>query len=118
MTTIKSPTFAHGKQVQKLIQKDYVLGYVVVAGGRGGGPRVWPIYRGDVYVKTKDRRGKPLTHVFSTYEQGENLNGQHYEDPVGSQLASIAATAIATLEEMKRARDYKAEAKTPTKRKK
>ena len=112
-----SKTFSHSGNVKKFIEKDYVLGYAVIGSSRVGGARVWPIYRGDVHVKTTDRRGQPLTHIFSTYEQGETLNGQLYEDPIGAQLAMIASMAISALDDMKRSRDYaKAEAKEKAKK--
>lgn len=117
MTMKLSKFFSSSKVIQKYIEEDYILGWVVVNGGRGGGPKVWPIFRGDVHVKTKTSRGKPITHIFSTYEQGQPLNGQHYEDPEGAALAGIAATAIATLEERSRCRKYAAEGAKKRKKK-
>lgn len=109
-----SKTFANSRDIQKIIQDDYVLGYVVIGASKAGSAKVWPLYRGDVHVKTRTRSGKTVHHVFSTYEQGETLNGHHFEDPVGAQLAMIASSAISALEEMKRGRDY---AKRKAKRK-
>lgn len=101
---VPSDTFANSRDCTKYVEKDYVLGYVVVGEGRGGGAKVWPIYRGEVHVNGKDRRGKPMRYVFSTYEQGMPLNGQYYEDPEGARLAVIASHAIAALDERERTR--------------
>jgi hypothetical protein len=92
-----SRTFANSRGVKKYIE-DHVLGYVVVPGGRGGGARVWPIYRGDFHVKVR-QGNRTVLHVLNTYEQGLPLNGQYFEDTTGNRLATIASQAIEALQE-------------------
>ena len=96
MTKPKQPA------IEKFTRKD-PMGYAVIGLTRGGSPKIWPIYHSDLHVMVAERKG-PVRHVFSCYEQGDGLNGQYFEDPIGSQLASIAATAIQTLSELKQLR--------------
>ena len=104
---LKNRSIVRSTAIRKLINDKNVLGYTVTPNTQFGSAKVGIIRRGDVYVETADGRGE-LLHVFSTYEVGGSLNGNYIEDPIGAQLATIAYTAISTLEEMKRAREYAA----------
>jgi hypothetical protein len=93
-----SRTFANSPSVKKFVDDEHVLAYIVVPGGRGGGARVWPVFRGEFHVKVRQRK-KEVLHVLNTYDQGMPLNGQYFEDTTGNRLATIASQAIEALQE-------------------
>ena len=79
----------------KVVEVDNVLGYVVSGGSRGGAAGIYPLYRADLHVKV----GKTW-HIVSSYEQGTRLNDYTFHtDYEGCTFATIAAQAIAALQE-------------------
>lgn len=116
MTLKLSDRFTHNRDIKMFVEDDYVLGYVVVDSRMGA--KVWPLYRGEIHVYTKDRKGKRVLNVFSTYEQGSPLNDIHMADPQGARFALIAAHAIGALDERARFKAASARRAAPAARKK
>lgn len=89
-----SETFNNHRDCYKIVELDKVFGYVVLRGGQSTAA-IYPLYRADIHVKA----GKTW-HLVSSYEQGERLNGYTFHDDYeGCTLGTIAAQAIAALEE-------------------
>jgi hypothetical protein len=108
MTVERSKTFAHSRNIEKVIDRDRgAVGYTVI-GGASSGVIVTPLYHADIHCKIKNAKGKPTIHVFSSYERGDRMNGYHHEDPVGARLAIIAAHAIQGLEDHRAWREREA----------
>lgn len=105
MTTIKalkidlrpgtklSDQFNNQRDCYKVVEIDYVLGYVVSGGGRESAAAVYPLYRADIHIKA----GRTW-HIVSSYEQGERLNDYTFHgDYEGCTFATIASQAINAL---------------------
>lgn len=108
-----SPTFRSTRTIQKLVDEDHIIGYVVYGSSKHGGAAVSPLFESQVSVKVKG-----TTHIFLAREQGERLNGEYFDDPEGHVLASVASIAIARLVERAEQTKRKAtEAKKKTRRK-
>ena len=100
-----SDHFNNRPHCYKVVETDNVLGYVVSGGGPKGAAMICPLYRADIHVKA----GKTW-HIVSSYEQGSRLNAYtFYEDYEGCTFATIAAQAIAALQD----RAHKARSMTP-----
>lgn len=99
MTARPSRTFRNSREIKKLVDEERVVGFVIIGNSKHGGATVSPLYEAQVFVAVRSRRGKPVTHVFTGYEHGDAYNGQYIDDPEGHALASVAAIAIARLEE-------------------
>lgn len=92
-----SAHFVNRRDCYKVVETDNVFSYVVSRDGPGSVATICPVYSASVYVKVGD-----AWHVVSSYEQGDRLNGYtFYADYQGCTLATIAAQAVAALNERK-----------------
>ena len=79
----------------KVVETDNVLGYIVVSATPRGAALICPLYAAFVHTKVG-----ATWHIVSSYEQGERLNDYTVQsDYQGCTLATIAAQAVAALEE-------------------
>lgn len=90
-----SDHYVNRRDNYKVVETDYVLGYIVSGGGRESAAAIYPLYRADIHIKA----GKTW-HIVSSYEQGERLNDYTFHtDYEGCTFATIASQAIAALVE-------------------
>ena len=88
-----SGSYANSRNNYKVVEEDYILGYLVSGGGRGSAAGVTPIYRADIHIKEKK-----LWHIVSSYEVGERLNGYSFHDDYeGCTFATIAWNSLNAL---------------------
>lgn len=109
-----SEHFANRRDCYKIVEVDNVLGYIVSRGGRESAAAIYPLYRADLHVKA----GKTW-HVVDSYERGERLNGfTFHDDYEGCTFGTIAAQAIAALEERRHVRQLVDQAQAKKRRRK
>jgi len=90
-----SSHFNNRRDCYKVVERGHVLSYVVSPGGGRGVASIYPLYGAFIHVKVGG-----TWHMLSSYEPGDRLNDYTYDsDYQGCTLATIAAQAIAALEE-------------------
>jgi hypothetical protein len=108
-----SDHYNNRRDCYKVVETDYVLGYIVSSGGRESAAAVYPLYRADIHMKA----GKTW-HIVSSYEQGERLNDYTFHtDYEGCTFATIASQAIAALVERRHVQQLVKQAEAKKKRK-
>lgn len=81
-----SDSYANSRNNYKVVETDYILGFLISGGGRGSAAGITPIYRADIHIREKGR-----WHIVASYETGERLNGYSFHDDYeGCTFATIA----------------------------